>query len=117
MTGRRDSTAGLRHPAWCDPAMCTADPSAADLDSSLASRGGYHRSAPIPVDLSTAIWLPERAGTVCLTEAAAPWPCAPYLRISLGQAELSMPVDAAGPVLAALSGLLTAARRDRAVTR
>jgi hypothetical protein len=97
------------HPAWCDPDLCTADPSATVADGYRAGAGGQHRSAPVPLNLATAIWLPQRAGTAFLTEAVAPWPCAPYLRVSLGDAELAMPVGHAGPVLTALSALAASA--------
>ena len=70
------------------------------------------------MDLSGA-WLvdgPERSGSAYLTEAAAPWRRASYLRVRVGGVDLSLPVDAAGPVLAALSGLVATAREGRAVT-
>jgi hypothetical protein len=102
----RHTASGVKHPACCDPAGCTAVAASAVLDSRLAGSGGQHRSAPIPVDLSEAIWLPQRTGTGYLTGAAAPWPGTPDVHIRRGQAELSLPSDAAGPVLAALCGLV-----------
>ena len=63
----------------------------------------------MPLDLTTAMWLPERTGTAYLTEAVAPWPCSPHLLVRVGDAELSMSVDYAGPVLAALSALAASA--------
>jgi len=106
----RDAASGLKHPAGCDPAGCTAVAASAVLGSYLAGSGGQHRSAPIPVDLSEAVWLPQRIGAGYLTGAAAPWRGTPCLHVRLGQAELSLPSDAAGPVLAALSGLVASAR-------
>lgn len=105
-----------RHPAWCDPARCTADP-ASQAGGYQPGVGGEHRSAPIPLTLSTAMWLPVRDGTAWLTEACAPWPCAPYLRVQVGDLELSMSVDYAAPVLDALSTLLASAAIAEEVTR
>jgi hypothetical protein len=103
------TAAAFAHPAWCDPGRCTADPAATSLSGYRAGTGGQHRSAPIPLDLRGAIWLPEQDATAYLTESVAPWRCAPFLRVRLGDAELSMPADAAGPVLAALSALAASA--------
>jgi hypothetical protein len=110
-----ETTPDQGHPDWCDPDLCTADPAATVADGNRAGAGGQHRSAPVPLNLTSAIWLPQRAGTASLTEAVAPWPCAPYLRVCLGKAELSMPVEHAGPVLVALSALAasTGAGADR----
>jgi hypothetical protein len=55
------------------------------------------------------VLLPERTGAAYLTEAVAPWPCSPYLWVRIGDAELSMSVDYARPVLAALSALVASA--------
>ncbi|WP_271190014.1 hypothetical protein [Dactylosporangium matsuzakiense] len=47
---------------------------------------------------------------VYLSEAVAPWRCSTYLRIVVDRdTELSMPVDSAAPLLAALSELVASA--------
>ena len=105
-----------QHPAWCDRTRCTADP-ASQAGGYRPGVGGEHRSAPVPLNLSTAMWLPVRDGTAWLSEACAPWPCSPYLRVQVGDVELSMSVDYAAPVLDALSTLLASAATDPEVTR
>lgn len=104
-----------RHPAWCDPALCTADP-ASQTDGYPAEPGGEHRSAPIPLNLTTAFMLPAREGRAWLTEACAPWCCAVYLRIQVGDLELSLAADYAGQVIAGLSTLLASAELAEEVT-
>ena len=84
--------------------MCTAGPTAASIGS-----GGQHRSAAVSLDLLTAMWLPARAGTAYLTEAAAPWRCSSYLRVQVGELKLAMPVENARTVLDALSALVSSA--------
>ena len=98
----------VRHPAWCDPAVCTADP---------ASQVNEHRSVSIPLNLTTAIWIPVREGRAWLSEACAPWPCAVFLRVPAGDVELSLSADDAVPVLEALSALLALACPAEGVTR
>jgi hypothetical protein len=107
-----DTCSDLRHPLGCDPVRCTADPTA----TVLAERG-EHRSAGVSVDLAGAMWLPEQAGTADLTEAAAPWRCSPYLHVRVGPTELAVPIETAGPLPTALSGLIDTARERRTVTR
>ena len=104
-----------RHPAWCDRTRCTADP-ASQAGGYLPDAGGEHRSAPIPLNLTTAM-LPVRDGTAWLSEACAPWPCAVFLRAHVGDVELSMSADYAAPVLDALSALLASAGTPEGVTR
>jgi hypothetical protein len=104
-----------RHPTWCDPTLCTADP-ASQADGYRPHVGGEHRSAPIPVNLTTSA-LPVRDGTAWLTEACAPWPCAVFLRVRVGDVELSMADDYAAPMLDALSALLASAVTSEGVTR
>jgi len=104
------------HPVWCDPTRCTAHP-ASQADGYRSGVGGEHRSAPIPLNLATAIWLPVRNGTAWLSEACAPWPCAVYLRVQVGEVELSMSADDARPVIDALSTLLASAATAEEVTR
>jgi len=99
----------IGHPPWCDPALCTADPAATTIHGYRAGSGGQHRSAPVPLDLRSAMWPPARTGTAYLTESVAPWRCSAYLRIQVGDTELSMTVDHAGPVLDALSALVATA--------
>jgi hypothetical protein len=96
------------HPAWCDPIRCTANP-ASQADGYRSGVGGEHRSVPIPLDLTTAMWLPVRDGTAWLTQACAPWECAVFLRVQVGDLELSMSADYAAPVLDTLSTLLASA--------
>lgn len=109
-TGRAD-----RHPAWCDLTRCTADP-ASQADGYRPDAGGEHRSAPISLNLTSAL-LPVRDGTAWLSEACAPWPCTPYLHVQVGDVELSMSVDYAAPVLDAMSALTASAANAREVTR
>jgi hypothetical protein len=111
-----ETRCAVRHPAWCDLARCTADP-AAIRDGSHAGVGGEHRSAPIPLNLVTAHWLPANEDTAWLTEACAPWPCDAYLRVKVGEAHLFMPADHAARVLDALSTLLASACTGEEVTR
>lgn len=96
------------HPSWCDPSLCTADPTAVSI-----GLGGQHRSAAVSLNLLTAMWLPTRTGTAYLTEAAAPWRCSPYLRVQVGELRLAMPVECMRPVLDALSALVSSAEVDR----
>jgi hypothetical protein len=96
------------HPRWCDRSRCTANPDS-QANGYHAGVGGEHRSASVLLDLSCAMWLLGRSGQAWLTEAVAPWRCATYLRIRIGDAEAGMAVDDAAPVLSVLSGLLMAA--------
>ena len=105
-----------RHPAWCDRTRCTAD-SASEAAGYRSHVGGEHGSAPVPLNLTMAMWLPVRDGTAWRSEACAPWPCASYLRVQVGDLELSLCADYAAPVLDALSTLLASALTDREVTR
>jgi hypothetical protein len=105
-----------RHPAWCDLTRCTADP-ASQTDGYRSDLGGEHQSAPVPVRLTSAVLLPVRDGTAWLSEACAPWTCATYLHVQLGDLHLSMPADDARRVLADLSALLSLADTAEEVTR
>ena len=104
-----------RHPAWCDPTRCTADP-ASQTDGYRSGVGGEHRSAPVPVRLTSAALLPVRDGTAWLTSACSPWTCATYLRVQVGEVDLSMPAADARRVLADLSALLPLAATAEGVT-
>jgi hypothetical protein len=106
---------GDRHPAWCDRSRCTADP-ASQAGRYRPDAEGEHRSAPLPLNLTTAM-LPVRDGTAWLSEACAPWPCAVFLRVLVGDVELSMSADYAAPVLDALSTLLASSATASEVTR
>jgi hypothetical protein len=101
----------VRHPAWCDPIRCTADP-ASQTDGYRADLGGEHRSAPVPVRLTSAVLLPVRDGTAWLTSACAPWPCDTYLPVQVGDVHLSMPAENARRMLADLSALLCLAATE-----
>jgi hypothetical protein len=105
-----------RHPAWCDPTRCTADP-ASQSDGYRPDVGGEHLSAPVPVSLTTAVLLPVRDGTAWLSEACAPWTCDTYLRVQVGDVHLSMPDADARRVLADLSALLALTATAEGVTR
>jgi hypothetical protein len=104
-----------RHPPWCDRSRCTADP-ASQANGYQPHIGGEHRSAPIPLNLTTAQWPPVRDGTAWPTEACAPWRCEPYLRVQVGEAHLSMPACNARRVIDALSTLLAPATTTEEVT-
>ncbi|MDG4798831.1 hypothetical protein [Micromonospora sp. WMMD1082] len=105
--GPVETTPDQGHPAWCDRAGCTANP-ASQANGYRAGVGGEHRSAPLRLDLSCAFPLPKPAGEAYLTEAVAPWPCSTYLRIRVGDAEVSISVERAAPVLSALHMLVAA---------
>lgn len=110
-TGRAD-----QHPAWCDRSRCTANPSG-QANGYRSGLGGEHRSAPVPLDLTCAMWLPGHAGEAWLTEAVAPWPCATYLHIRAGDAETAMAIEDARPVLSALAMLAAAGEEAKEVNR
>jgi hypothetical protein len=71
----------------------------------------------VTLPLAAALWLPAQDGMAWLTEACAPWPCDPFLRVQVGDGQLFLPVDNAGQVLDALSALLTSATPGEEVTR
>ena len=104
------------HPAWCDPTRCPADPTSR-ADGYRSGVGGEHRSAPIPLNLTTAFMLPACEGTAWLTEACAPWRCDAYLRVQIGDLEFSMSAHYAGQMLDDLSALLESAATAGEVTR
>jgi hypothetical protein len=101
-----------RHPTWCDRSRCTADP-ASQADGYRSAAGGQHRSADLPVAVRATVWpTPDRIEAY-LTEAIAPWRCATFLHIAADGMEIvSMPVESATPILAALSGLAATATSD-----
>lgn len=105
-----------RHPAWCDRAQCTADP-ASQANGYRAGLGGEHRSTPVALNLTSAMWLPVRDGTAWLSQACAPWECAVFLNLRVGDLDLSMSADYATPLLDALSTLLASATTAEGVTR
>ena len=104
------------HPVWCDPTRCTADP-AIHANGYRSGAGGEHRSVPIPLNFTTARWLPVPDGTAWLTEACAPWPCVVYLLVQVGETELSMPADHARSMFDALSALTASATTAEEVIR
>jgi len=59
----------------------------------------------------------RQPATAWLSEAHAPWPCNAFLRVQIGETELSMSIDYARPALDALSALLAVAETAREVTR
>jgi hypothetical protein len=109
------STAVAGHPAWCDPERCTADP-ASQAHGYRSGVGGEHRSVPITLNLTTAM-LPVWDGLAWLSVACAPWSWAVFLRVQVGDVELSMAVDDAAPVLGGLSALLASALAREGVIR
>ena len=110
-TGRTD-----RHPPWCDPTRCTATPDS-QTGRYRADAGGEHLSAPVPVNLTTAVPLPVRDGTAWLSQACAPWTCDTYLRVQVGVVHLSMPAADARQVHVDLSALLALTATAEEVTR
>jgi hypothetical protein len=110
-TGRTD-----RHPAWCDATRCAANP-ARQTGGYRPDVGGKHQSAPMPVRLTTAVLLPVRDGTAWLSQACAPWTCDTYLRVRVGDVDLSMPAADARRVLAGLSALLSLAATAEGMTQ
>ena len=105
-----------RHPAWCDSTRCAAD-KAGQTDGDRPGIGGEHQSSPIPVNLATAVLLSVRDGTAWLSQAGAPWTCDIYLRVQVGDVDLSMPAADARRVLADLSALLALTATTEGVTR
>ena len=103
------------HPAWCDPTRCTTEP-ASQTDGYRADLGGEHRSAPVPVRLTSAVLLPVRDGTAWLSEACAPWTCDTYLCVQVGDLHLSMAAEHARRALADLSALLAFAAAAEGMT-
>jgi hypothetical protein len=105
------------HPAWCDRSQCTAD-SASQANGYNPRAGGQHRSADLPLNLRAGMWPIPPHAVAYLSEAVTPWRCSTYLRITVDQdTELSMPVDNAAPLLAALSELVTSAMTDAEANR
>ncbi|WP_432839019.1 hypothetical protein [Dactylosporangium sp. CA-092794] len=105
------------HPAWCDRTRCTADP-ASQANGYRSGVGGQHRSADLPLNLRAGMWPIPPHAVAFLSEAVAPWRCSTYLRITVdSDTELSMPVDNAAALLAALSALVASAMTDAEVTR
>jgi hypothetical protein len=98
---------------WCDHAWCTANPPS-QASGYRAGKGGEYRSAPIPLDLTTALPLRTPVGEVYLTEAVAPWPCSIYLHIQVGNATVSMPVEHAEHVLSTLQMVIAAGQAGEA---
>ena len=67
----------------------------------------------MPVDVRIRLWPVPDSIVALLSEAVAPWRWSMYLRILAdGDEVVAMPVESAPPVLAALSGLVTAAEAD-----
>jgi hypothetical protein len=110
-TGRTD-----QHPPWCDPTRCTTNPDS-QTGRYRADVGGEHLSAPVLVNLTTAVLLPVREGTAWLSQACALWTCDTYLRVQVGDVHLSMPAADAWQVLADLSALLALTATAEEVTR
>jgi hypothetical protein len=102
-----------QHPAWCDPSRCTADPST-QAGGYRSGVGGEHRSADVPLNIGAGSWPVPPTGVAFLTESVAPWRCSTFLRVVVDDgAELSMAVESAVPLLAALTELVTSARTDQ----
>ena len=77
-----------------------------------------NRSADLPLNLRAGMWPTPPHAVAYLSEAVAPWRCSTYVRITVDQdTELSMPVDNAAPLLAALSELVASAMTEAEVSR
>jgi len=99
-----------QHPAWCDPSRCTADPASQPDGYRPGAGGEQHRSA----DVRVRVWPAPDSIVAFLSEAVAPWRRSTYLRIlDDDEVVVAMLFESAAPVLAALSGLVTAAEADR----
>jgi hypothetical protein len=106
-----------QHPGWCDRSRCTADPST-QADGYRSGVGGEYRSADLPLNIGVGSWPVPPTGVAFLTESVAPWRCSTFLRVVVdGGAELSMSVESAAPLLAALSKLVASALTDEEVSR
>jgi hypothetical protein len=78
--------------------------------------GGEHRSADVPLNIGAGSWPIPPAGVAFLTESVAPWRCSTFLRtVAEGGTELSMAVESAAPLLAAITALVVSANADREV--
>jgi hypothetical protein len=106
ISGTSKTAPEQQHPSWCDPSRCTADPST-QADGYRSDVGGEHRSADVPLNIGTGSWPVPPTGVAFLTESVAPWQCSTFLRIVVdGGTEVSMGVESAGPLLAALTDLV-----------
>jgi len=110
--GSTETSPDQRHPAWCDRARCAADAAALSGKGYRPGAAGRHRSAPVRLDLTTAIALAPQAGKAYLTQAVAPWPCETYLHIQHGDSDIAMTVRNASPLLSALRLLTTEAEAE-----
>lgn len=62
----------------------------------------------MPLNIGAGSWPIPPTGVAFLTESVAPWRCSTFLRIVVnGGAELSVAVNAAVPLLAVLTELVT----------
>ncbi|WP_231953483.1 hypothetical protein [Actinoplanes derwentensis] len=62
----------------------------------------------MPLNIGAGSWPIPPTGVAFLTESVAPWRCSTFLRILVdGGAELSMAIESAGPLFAALTDLVT----------
>ncbi|MEV6348170.1 hypothetical protein [Actinoplanes sp. NPDC051851] len=72
----------------------------------------------MPLNIGAGNWPIPPTGVAFLTESVAPWRCSAFLRVVVdGGAQLSMPVESAAPLLAALSELVASAMADEEVSR
>jgi hypothetical protein len=103
----------IRHPEWCDPARCTATPTAAT--------GQAHRSAPTPLTIGETVVAPL-AVNVSLYKAHAPWLTEVYVELELSghsanyrpaSLRATVPAHKAGEVGQLLCGVAARASADQ----
>lgn len=104
----------IKHPAWCDRALCTAP---AEQPTEYGPRG-HHLSAPVALDIQavrTGGMVPVGEVTAQLRQEVALWPCEPYVRItfgSYGDGGMDLAVIQAAAAAAVLGELAAAASTD-----
>ncbi len=100
---------GLRHPAWCDPAECSAHEADADPRRYDRRRAGTHRSTWVELDPHAEIWPPTGPVRAWLSTPAAPSEMTTYLNLAAGDFALRVPLGAAVDAQLRLSALLAKA--------
>src|SRR5262245_25474453 len=103
----------IRHPEWCDPARCTATPTAAT--------GEAHRSAPTTLTIGETVFAPLSVG-VSLYKAHAPWLTEVYVELELSghspdyqpaSLRATVPAHKAGEIGQLLCGVAARASADQ----
>ena len=104
----------IKHPAWCDRALCTAP---AGQPTEHGPRG-HHLSAPVALDIREVRiggMVPVGEVTAQLRQGVAQWPCEPYVRITFGgygDDGMDVTVIQAAAAAAVLGELAAAASTD-----